>query len=201
MRTPWRSVADLVSRNPKVNTRQDHPAATRESLALGHQPSTTEAHPEPAEQSVEAASKEKADAVRPSSDASHEPGQISEDASATVEEERSVASADSNDTEPINPSTEIKEIVAAEAETSTANALAKPVAVLERKRRKPIRPIVEQPAPLIQAEDNASAVQKSLINEMADLDAEVQALRRQLGEKLCAQNVQLLKMLTRFDAK
>jgi hypothetical protein len=36
---------------------------------------------------------------------------------------------------------------------------------------------------------------------MADLDAEIDALRRQLVRKLSEQNAQLRKMLARFDAK
>jgi hypothetical protein len=39
------------------------------------------------------------------------------------------------------------------------------------------------------------------MDEMADLDAEVDALRRQLAKKLSEQNAQLRKMLARFDPR
>ncbi|MBO0144565.1 hypothetical protein JZX87_25765 [Agrobacterium sp. Ap1] len=205
MRTPWRFVADLVSRNPKVDNREDNPAASPEPIALEHQPATAEAHPEievkPAEQSIEIAAKEQVDAARPSSDASFEPIQISEDASAPAGDEGSANSADAKDAALIDAPTEIKENVAAQEQTPTADALPKPVAIPELKRRKTARPVLKQSAPLSQVEDNASAVPKSLINEMADLDAEVYALRRQLAEKLSAQNAQLREMLARFDAR
>ncbi|MNY80955.1 hypothetical protein D3C86_2222600 [compost metagenome] len=60
---------------------------------------------------------------------------------------------------------------------------------------------MQQLTPSSQTEDNASAVPKSLMHEMADLDAEIDALRRQLVRKLSEQNAQLRKMLARFDTK
>ncbi|MFK3781189.1 hypothetical protein [Agrobacterium sp. NPDC089420] len=197
MRTPWRFVADLVSRTPKVDARQEHPAAARELIALEHQPTTTEAPAEidvkPAEQPVEGA------AARSNSDISLEPAQISDDASAAAES--SVTSADAKDTAVIDAPTEINENVAAKEERPTADALAEPVETPELKRQKTTRPVVKRPAPLSQVEENTSAIPKSFISEMADLDAEVDALRRQLAEKLSEQNAQLRKMLARFDAK
>ncbi|MBB3289185.1 MULTISPECIES: hypothetical protein [unclassified Rhizobium] len=47
----------------------------------------------------------------------------------------------------------------------------------------------------------AAAGPRSLTNEMADLDAEVATLRRQLAKKLIEQNAQLRKILASFDAR
>ncbi|MNL43743.1 hypothetical protein D3C87_1662700 [compost metagenome] len=79
--------------------------------------------------------------------------------------------------------------------------MAEPVDIPQLKRRKTTRAFVQQLTPSSQTEDNASAVPKSLMHEMADLDAEIDALRRQLVRKLSEQNAQLRKMLARFDTK
>ncbi|WP_186450781.1 hypothetical protein [Rhizobium sp. CNPSo 3968] len=47
----------------------------------------------------------------------------------------------------------------------------------------------------------AAAGPRSLTNEMADLDAEVATLQRQLAKKLIEQNAQLRKILASFDAR
>ena len=71
-------------------------------------------------------------------------------------------------------------------------------------RRKNINPTVE---PVVSATQTAevapavAAVPKSFMDEMADLDAEVDALRRQLAKKLIEQNAQLRRMLARFNGR
>lgn len=205
MRTPWRFVADLVSRKPTADALEEHPAAAPELIALEHQRAATERHPEielkPAEQSGEIASKERGDAARLGSDAILEPVQISEEASAPAVDEASVTDADDKDTAVIDAPNENKENAAAGQETPSVEDLVKPAAKTELKHRKTAEPAVKQLTPLSQTEDNAPAVPKSLTNEMADLDAEVDALRRQLAQKLSEQNAQLRKMLARFDAR
>ena len=67
-----------------------------------------------------------------------------------------------------------------------------------------IDPAVEPVVSTIQTDEVAPAVAadlKSFTDEMADLDVEVDALRRQLAKKLIEQNAQLRKMLARFDAR
>lgn len=205
MRTPWRFVADLVSRNPKVDTREEHPATAGEPIALKHQPEKTDAHPEievqPAEQPIEIAEEERLDAARHNNSASLEHVQISEEASAPAVDEVSAISADAKDSSAIDATAEITENVAAQEETPTVDALAEAVDMPQPKRRKTTRAFVQQPTPSSQTEDNAAAIPKSLMHEMADLDAEIDALRRQLVRKLSEQNTQLRKMLARFDAK
>jgi hypothetical protein len=205
MRTPWRFVADLVSRKPNVDTREEHPTAAREPIALEHQPEKTDAHPEievqSAEQPVEIAAEERLDAARRNNSASLEHVQISDEASVPAVDEVSAISADAKDSAAIDATAEITEIVAAQEETPTVGALAAPVDIPQLKRRKTTRAFVQQPTPSSQTKDNASAVPKSLMHEMADLDAEIDALRRQLVRKLSEQNAQLRKMLARFDTK
>ncbi|MGA1834286.1 hypothetical protein [Rhizobium wenxiniae] len=198
MRTPWRFVADLVSRNPKVDTREEHPAAAREPIAIEHQPENTDAHPEievqPADQPIEIAAEERLDPG-----ASLEHVQISDEPSAPAVDEGSAVFAGAKDSAVIDAPAEITENVAAEA--PTVDTLAEPVDIPQLKRREMARAFVKQPTPSSQTEDNAAAVPKSLMHEMADLDMEIDALRRQLARKLSEQNAQLRKMLARFDAK
>jgi hypothetical protein len=156
---------------------------------------------QPAEQPIEIATEERHDAARQSDSASLEPVQISEEASAPAVDEASTISADAKDSAVVDATAEITEIFAAQEETPTVDALAERVDTPQLKRRKTARAFVKQPTPSRQTEDNASAVPKSLIDEMADLDAEIDALRRQLVRKLSEQNAQLRKMLARFDAK
>lgn len=71
-------------------------------------------------------------------------------------------------------------------------------------RRKKVEAIVEPAASVGTAVEQPLAVAagpKSLTDEMADLNAEVAALRRQLAKKLIEQNQQLRKMLARFDGR
>ncbi|WP_144578807.1 hypothetical protein [Agrobacterium sp. DE0009] len=71
-------------------------------------------------------------------------------------------------------------------------------------RRKKVEAIVEPAASVGTALEQPLAVAagpKSLTDEMADLNAEVAALRRQLAKKLIEQNQQLRKMLARFDGR
>lgn len=205
MRTPWRFVADLVSRNPKMDTREEHPAAAREANALEHQPENVDAHPEierqPLEQPIEIATEERLDAPRQNNSAILEPIQTSDEASAPAVGDVSATSTEARDSAVIDAAAEIAEIVAAQEETPTVDALVEPVDMPQPKRRKTTRTFVKQPPLSSQAEDKASAVPKSPLQEMADIDAEIDALRRQLARKLSEQNAQLRKMLSRFDAK
>jgi hypothetical protein len=205
MRTPWRFVADLVSRKPKMDTREEHPAAARQPIALEHHPEQTDAHPgievQPVEPRIEIDAEERLDAARQSNSASLGPVQVSEEASAPPVDEVSAISADNEDSANLNATAEITGIVAAQEETPTVDALAEPVDMPQLKRRKATRAFVKQPRPSSQTEDNASTEPKSLLHEMADLDMEIDALRRQLVGKLSEQNAQLRKMLARFDAK
>jgi hypothetical protein len=69
-------------------------------------------------------------------------------------------------------------------------------------RRKKDELVVQQAASVQALNDigpsTVPVTPKSFVEEMADLDAEVSLLRRQLIEKLTEQNAQLRKMLTRY---
>jgi hypothetical protein len=188
MRTPWRFVADLVSRKPKMDTREEHPAAARQPLALEHHPEQTDAYPESevqhAEQRIEIDAEERLDAARQSEGASLEPVQNSEEVSAPAVDEAYAISADTKDSALIDATAEVTEIVAAQEEMPTVDALVEPVDMPQLKRRKATRAFVKQPTPSSQTEDDASTEPKSLLHEMADLDAEIDARRRQLMAKL-----------------
>ncbi|WJH37998.1 hypothetical protein N7E02_00815 (plasmid) [Aliirhizobium terrae] len=71
--------------------------------------------------------------------------------------------------------------------------------VTPRKARSP-HIAVEQAAETAENEAlEAASGAKTLFDEMAELDAEISSLRKQLSEKLIAQNEQLRKMVQRFD--
>jgi hypothetical protein len=63
---------------------------------------------------------------------------------------------------------------------------------------------VEPVVSVAQTDEVAPAVAagpNSFADDMANLDVEVAALRRQLAKKLIEQNAQLRKMLARFDGR
>ncbi len=164
-------MADLVSRKPKPESA----AVAAKTIALEYQPAAEEEPPvidvTAADHSTEASSEAKVEVSRP---------------------EPEIRPTDA----------EIATPVAAEAPapTEAIKTRAKPA----RARQKKIEPIVEPVVSATQTAEVAPAVAaspRSFVDEMADLDAEVDALRRQLAKKLIEQNAQLRKMLARFDGR
>jgi hypothetical protein len=177
MRTPWRFVADLVSRRPKPHSQDESPAAAPKTIALEYKPAPEEKHPGPETTAVDLV-----------------PATLVEETSPAPHSDPEPATAVGETAPPI------EEDVPVSTRTKTAEALVKPVPT----RRKKVAPVVEAVVSVDQTGDVAHAVAagpKSFIDEMADLDAEVDALRRQLAEKLIEQNAQLRKMLARFDVR
>ncbi|MBP2562399.1 hypothetical protein J2T08_006079 [Neorhizobium galegae] len=184
-------MADLVSRKPKPES----PAVAAKTFALEYKPVPEEEHPgiEPAavDRSAEAGSDAQFEASlldqnTGSTDVEPAAPVAAEAAAAPVGKEEPAALLTPQQPEEKSPAPTLTEV----AETLVKRAPA---------RRKNINPTVE---PVVSATaEVAPAGLKSFMDEMADLDAEVDALRRQLAKKLIQQNAQLRKMIARFDGR
>jgi hypothetical protein len=196
MRTPWRFVADLVSRKPKPETA----AVAPKTIALEYKPVPEEEQPsiEPAagDRSAEAGS----DAQIEASLHDQNTGSTEVEPAAPVAAEGPAAPVDQGKPAPLLTSQQPDEEASAPPHTEAAETLVKP----DPARRRKVKPVAEPSPSANQTAELAPSVSvgpKSFTDEMADLDAEVDALRRQLARKLIEQNQQLRKMLARFDGR
>lgn len=185
MRTPWRFVVDLVSRKPKEALFDDARSTAGKIKALEHQPANEEQMldslsnaPAPSEE-VERESETRSTSLRPedrpeispaSGEIHHSPDKVDQPAAG---EEKGAFHA------PV-------------AETALAARLP------ERRPGKKPEPVIGLTAAFIDAAA-APIVTKTFVQEMAEVDAEVDGLRRELIKKLTEQNAQLRKMLARFE--
>uniref|UniRef100_UPI003100E395 hypothetical protein n=1 Tax=Neorhizobium sp. EC2-8 TaxID=3129230 RepID=UPI003100E395 len=176
MRTPWRFVADLVSRKPKTHGHDESPAVIPKTTALEYKPVPDEEPPGLGGTAVEASSV----------------------SGSEVQVEASLLEPDTGPTDAVAPAPVAE--APAPTPTQAAETLVKPAPA----PRKKVEPIIEPVASIGTTFEEAPAVAagpKSFVDEMTDLDAEVDALRHQLAKKLIEQNAQLRKMLARFDAR
>jgi|GEM_PF-1176486 len=199
MKTPWRFMADLVSRRPKAD-RTDKPGhEPSEVKALGYSPVD-----EPARK-AESVISERPAASRPTDDAE------TQAAPAAVAAEEQVVNTDpaqaSTDTDigivtkdaPVDP------LVIASNDTAVAEANCEVAdSGSERKvqpRRKTAVAATDEVGDSRKAPAKPSSTErpKTFVEDMTGLDAEVSDLRSQLATKLAEQNAQLRKMLARFE--
>ncbi len=200
MRTPWRFVAELVSRKPKPQSQNESPIVAPETMDLEYKPVPEDEHPGPNEtavdRSIEAGSEAQVEASLPEADT--DPTDAG--TAAPITAEAPVVSTNIEEPAALSTSQQPEEKSPAPTQTDAAETLVKPAPA----RRKKVKPIVEPAVPVEPTGEDAPIAAvgpKSFMDEMADLDAEVGALRRQLAKKLIAQNAQLHKMLARFDAR
>ncbi|WP_205925920.1 hypothetical protein [Rhizobium sp. P38BS-XIX] len=191
-------MADLVSRKPKSDSHDDNPTAAP-TIALEDKSAPQEEQPShdttAVDRSIESGSEAQVetnllepDAVAPASETEAE---VAEAPAAAGSIEKSAAPTTSQQSE---------EGASARMQSEAAETLVKRAPA----RRKNVNPIAEPVAPAIQTGEFVPALataQKSFADEMADLEEEVVALRRQLAKKLNEQNAQLRKMLARFDGR
>ncbi len=199
MRTPWRFVADLVSRKPKPDSHDESPAVAPKTIALEYSPAPEEQHPgiEPAapdHSAVDSEAQVEANLRDPDIGSTGIETAIpvaAEAPAGQLGDEEPAALLTPQQPEEKSPAPTLT----GAAETQVKRAPA---------RRKKINPTVEPVVSTNQTDEDAPAVAagpKSFAEEMANLDAEVSALRRQLAKKLIEQNAQLRKMLAKFDAR
>lgn len=192
MRTPWRFVADLVSRKPKAEKSDEHIANSSEPIALEYLPAVEEPHTKieanPTERSNENAVTKPADAthiVAPVSPVTRR----SEEPSGPLLEGRPTNSMDAGKPPAIPASDGTDEHTAAQTTTSPLTAI-----VAETT-------LEPAPEPSQAIEPVVKTASKTFIDEMTELDEEVGELRRQFARKLFEQNAQLRTLLARFDAR
>ncbi|SFB56814.1 hypothetical protein SAMN03159496_05186 [Rhizobium sp. NFR07] len=196
MRTPWRFVADLVSRKPKPESA----AVAAKTIALEYKPVPEQELPDTERVAVDRSAAAAADVQTEVSLHDQDTWSTDIEAAAPVAAEAPAASLDEEEPAALLTPQQPEEKSPAPALTEVAETLVKRAPA----RRKKINPIVEpvvSPAQIAEVAPAVAAGPKSFIDEMADLDAEVDALRRQLAKKLIEQNAQLRKMLARFDGR
>ncbi len=200
MKTPWRFVADLVSRKPKPHGHEESLAVEPKTIALEYKPAPEKEQPSLAatvvERLVEPVSEAQAEESRPEPDTN--PGEVV--TAAPVAAEAPATPVDEEEPAVFLATQKPEEEASAPPQTEAAETLVKPGPA----RRRKVKPIAEPAASANQTDELAPAAAvgpKSFTDEMADLDAEVDALRRQLAKKLVEQNAQLRKMLGRFDPR
>ncbi|WP_145637434.1 hypothetical protein [Rhizobium sp. ERR 1071] len=193
-------MADLVSRKPKPHSRDQSPAIEPKTIALEYKPVPEEEQPgldaTAVDRSAELASEAQVEASPPEPDTN--PSEVGTAASVAAEAPAAAVGTE----EPANLATTLRAEEPSPA-SPRAKAAETPVKPASARRRK-VEPIVEPTAAVGTALEEPPAVAagpKSFTDEMADLDAEVAELRRQLAKKLLEQNAQLRKMLARFDAR
>lgn len=183
MRTPWRFVADLVSRKPKMDG-DDKPSTEREIRTLEYKPSEEDYR-----------SENDATNPVPSADIVHnaeaDANSVAPDViDKTLPDSKEHLGSNVDVGDPNIPETPVYQ----RDKTS-----ATPVETKSKRRGKSERTHVVGAA-VASGRARAPDVEKTFIEQVADLNAEVDVLRHQLASKLRKQNAQLRKMLSRFEA-
>lgn len=197
MRTPWKFVADLVSRKPKADVTDEQTHET-ETPALEYRPAVEEAV-----ESFESASSEQAAELEQPSETEarsstpeltpQTPAQTEHGGRALTETDPSLAADDAVSKPEVTEGASVAD-PAIQDETDHL--------VRTRETARPKKSAQAKSKEITVREADASDLAdktKTTVQEMAALDAEVAALRRQLSTKLAEQNAQLRKMLERFE--
>ena len=224
MRTPWRFVADLVSRKPQASSVDAGKPASGEIKALEYQPiSEAKTAPPPvAEQPIielDANEREPAADKAVTLPGSESPGEATKAESAEPEtvgaeapaaEGPEVERSDIEQTDAPNTTPSVSDVSVDGLVDDDAISLPDPVEPKnsEQKPSKPRRQAKRAPRPASAPADDAPraanaappAAPRTFFEEMTDLDTEVAELRNQLAKKLVEQNAQLKKMLDRFPS-
>ena len=179
MRTPWRFVADLVSRKPNAEVSDELHSDVTEATAIEQSP----ANETPLQDVV-------AEALDPSSevDTREDTALNSNKPVSNVAAEPAVEEAPSES----NNAATVEEPVPLKTTVVTTQRGSRGLA-------NGVVPAAKGALSTTSATANLS-IPGTFIDEMAELDTEVEQLRRQLARKLIEQNAQLRRMLDRFEA-
>ncbi|MBW6424854.1 hypothetical protein KX729_25730 [Rhizobium sp. XQZ8] len=197
MKTPWRFLADLVSRKPALG-RADKANESADIQALEYHPL-----------------QDVADALQ-----SHNQGQDEDRtgglaSSAAVSDHPAAGYATSDLGETTPPSVDlnssvafVEEIVALDTSHRRADEEAMSLKQPSNRRKAEARRFDKVAEALTPADGHPSefvattpVAAKTAVDEMAELDAEIQDLRKRLARKLSVQNRYLKQMLNRYDSK
>lgn len=202
MKTPWRFVADLVSRKPKADVTGEHRLDTTETRALEYRPGIEETveHGEAASPELPVYVGQQEETETQISTPDLIPASVVETEQADNASAQTSLSVAIDNTVSTLKAVERKNVAPA-AEKDEAFTAAAPE---KTKTPKKPRPAVSNEAADSRVEAAASVPAdkpKTIVEEMATLDAEVDVLRRQLSKKLTEQNAQLRRMLARFETR
>lgn len=208
MRTPWRFVADLVSRKPRVSSADAPTPQPDEVKALEYRPipeaDDVGASRLEADQSsfvADAPATEPVPEFVPTTiDAVTIPEEGLDDSALRDEnfEDRKIAPVDAEPTSAASENEATAPVVITLGEDPKPQQ--RPSKLV--RRRAQTAQASEQPVeatPIIAVPVQQLASPKTFFEEMAELDNEVAALRTELARKLAMQNTQLRKMLDRFE--
>ncbi len=195
-------MAELVSRKPKADGNGEVRAVAPDTIALEYKPAVEEPHVDE-EAAVAAQTAEQAEANVENAEAvlhsGSEPaaGEVAESAFPFGKEALGI------------PGEAHKPTAARPVPVDRVRAPIKNRGVTEKPaptRARKMAPVADPVAFIERADEGGSvpalaAGPKSLLDEMAEVDADVAELRGQLAKKLSEQNTQLRKMLARFDPR
>ncbi|TNM60347.1 hypothetical protein [Aliirhizobium smilacinae] len=197
MRTPWRFVADLVSRKPKAHVTDDNRPHATETPALEYRPAVEETFESASsEHAVEVGQPNEAEAPTSAPDLIPEtPTETGQTGRALTATAPSVAADDAVLTPAAVESVNVSHVALQDNPDRlvTPRKVARP-----KKANSPDSNEIE----VSKADADAAAPggkPKTIVEEMTALDTEVEILRRQLSIKLAEQNALLRKMLERFE--
>lgn len=197
MRTPWRFVADLVSRKPNAHVTDDSRPHATETPALEYRPAVEETFESASsEHAVEVGQPNEAEAPTSAPDlAAQTSAQTGHGDRALTATAPSVAADDT-----------VSKPEGAEganvADPARQDEPDHPVTAQETARPKKANSPDSNEIEVSKADADAAAPgdkPKTIVEEMTALDTEVKILRRQLSIKLAEQNALLRKMLERFE--
>lgn len=186
MRTPWRFVADLVSRKPKADRSEAATSIPDEIKALEYHP----AGGAPTEALDGRAADQPGPAV-PEDDP--QPFALPGEVPHPQTDALVVSPAEIGAGEPIESTPISSADTADEAATE----------IPRRAPKKTTRSVLPELSRRSEDREPPAAFDgvKTLVDEMTELDLEVVSLRRELAKRLNEQNAQLRRMLARFDAR
>lgn len=201
MRTPWRFLADLVSRKTTEDTSEDQRWNPSKTHAI-------EFHPEVEEQLQEAAPEAPEKPAEADQTISGELSLLESDADSRSDQNAGEAIEPWSDaTVPPHAEQEPsdKQVSPLEPETQQSDQVrVVAVAPTTRRARGTRETFRETPGKAADRDGDVELqhpVPKTLFGEMSELDEEIAVLRHKLARKLVEQNAQLRKMLARFDAE
>ncbi|QWW72631.1 hypothetical protein [Rhizobium sp. WYJ-E13] len=193
-------MADLVSRKPKPHGHDESPALAQKTIALEYKPVPEEEQPALDETAVDRSAESGSEAQVEASLLEPDAGSTDTETAAPVAVETPAALVDIQEPTNISAPHQLEDKSASPTRIPAVETSLKTSPTRRKKVDAIVKPVVSAD-PTGQVAPAVVTAPKSFMDEMADLDAEVDALRRQLAKKLITQNAQLRKMLARFEVR
>lgn len=199
MRTPWKMLADLVSgKSSKDETETELQTRADEAMPAATDAHETTASADAAPAAIEndvATSSEPAIVIEP--EALESTATVNDAETLTTATRVSQQRTAEQDVDVVTPSATIGRSI----QPQTRRRATKAPAAAKAKRVVITRQNAEIAPPAVALAQVAKTAPKSHSDEMTDLDQDIEALRKQLAEKLKLQNAQLRKLLDRYEGR